>query len=157
MENIAQFIERHEAYRKDLYDDETGEKYEKGKPVEGNLTIGIGWNVEAGCPHDLAIRILEYFIDKALEDLYIIFGKPYFDNLDEPRRLVLIDMMFNMGKNRFNGFKNTIAAIKSGQFGLAADEMMDSLWYDQVKTRAKELVQIMREGRFLTTEELNSL
>ena len=37
------------------------------------------------------------------------------------------------------------AGVDSQDWGRAADEMVDSRWYNQVTTRAERLVQRMRE------------
>ena len=68
----------------------------------------------------------------------------FFDELDEQRQFVLINMCFNMGINRLKGFKKMIQAIKKRQFSLAAEEMLSSCWAAQVKNRAKKLALLMK-------------
>ncbi len=58
----------------------------------------------------------------------------------EPVRLVLLDMAFNMGVASLLGFKKTIAALREGDWVTASCEMIDSLWYREVKSRAAEHV-----------------
>ena len=147
MENILEFIGRHEGFRSKPY-----------RCTAGKLTIGFGRNLDdVGITKEEAEYLLLKDIEKAEKGLYEIFNRSFFKSLPGERRHVLIDMMFNLGQTRFSKFKNMIEAVKNMQFGLAADEMEDSQWYNQVGNRAKELVRIMREGRFLTTEEINSL
>ena len=146
-EDIAEFVERHEEYRQFPY-----------RCSANKLTIGIGRNIEdVGISREEALFLLFQDIDQCKQDLNSIFGRDFFESLDEPRQFVLIDMRFNLGRSDFRDFKKTIKAIKNRQFDIAADEMIDSLWYGQVKKRSKELVRIMREGRFLTKEELAEL
>jgi hypothetical protein len=57
--------------------------------------------------------------------------------------LVVVDMMF-MGEAAFAGFKNMIAALKNLDYNTAADEMVNSNWYEQVKNRGVEDVALMR-------------
>jgi lysozyme len=49
-------------------------------------------------------------------------------------------MMFNLGYSRMSKFKNFRSAIENRNWLKAADEMVDSKWYDQVTNRAKRLV-----------------
>ncbi len=68
-----------------------------------------------------------------------------FDQLPEDKQLVVADMVFNMGAQKFSQFKNTIAAIEDNDWDTAADEMQDSKWYTQVGDRGKQLVDEMRQ------------
>ena len=52
--------------------------------------------------------------------------------------------MFNMGRPRLSKFANMKAAVDEGDWNRAADEMMDSRWYNQVTNRAERLVERMR-------------
>lgn len=57
---------------------------------------------------------------------------------------VLVNMAFNLGRNRLSQFKKFLKAVNEGKYDKAADEMVDSKWYRQVKRRGEELVEIMR-------------
>ena len=70
-----------------------------------------------------------------------------FDDLDPVRQMVLVDMAFNLGRHRFAGFKRMRAAVIAARFEEAADEMVDSLWFRQVKSRAVRNVAAMRSGK----------
>lgn len=59
---------------------------------------------------------------------------------------VLVNMTFNLGRPRLSKFKNMIKAVEAHEWPQAADEMMDSRWYRQVKGRAEELVEMMRNA-----------
>src|SRR6185503_16793342 len=69
-----------------------------------------------------------------------------FDRLAEARKIVVIDMVFNLGAAGFGQFHDTIHAIKTGHFAQAADHMLQSLWARQVGHRATEDAAIMRSG-----------
>ena len=70
----------------------------------------------------------------------------YEDWIDFPDevQLILANMMFNMGRPRLSQFKNMKAAVDERDWDRAADEMIDSKWYQQVTNRADRLVQRMR-------------
>ena len=122
-------------------------------------TIGVGWNMDANplpapiqsyldehgeITEEMIDSLLELSIDVATKDCFKLF--PDFNGFSENRRMALTDISFQLGYKRLHGFVNTIAAINTGRWDDAANEMMDSAWYRQVPNRAKEIVGLIREG-----------
>jgi GH24 family phage-related lysozyme (muramidase) len=75
--------------------------------------------------------------------------------INEARRIVLTDMLFNLGSGRFLGFRNMIRAVRSGNWGVAAGEAMNSKWSRQVgdgegkkADRAERIAYMLRKGEF---------
>ncbi len=135
MQNLIQSIKNHEGKRNTAYQD----------PL-GIWTIGYGHNLEARPLSDAVIEhILAEDIETALRDVRSIV--PAFDDLDDTRREVLVEMVFNLGKTRFSGFKRMLAAMYKKDFDIAADEMLNSVWHRQVGKRAEVLAQRMRLGK----------
>lgn len=64
-------------------------------------------------------------------------------NCSEVRKAVLADMTYNLGIDGFRKFVRTRQYIRLGKFEKAAMEMTDSLWAEQVKTRAVRLIEMM--------------
>ena len=64
----------------------------------------------------------------------------------EPVKKALVDMAFNLGLTKLNKFVDMKAALKRNDYRTAADEMVDSLWYDQVKSRGPRTVKLMRSA-----------
>lgn len=116
---------------------------------EGYITIGVGRlidkRLDGGISHDEAMFLLDNDIQEVIKDCHNNFG--WFSHLDDERKIVIINMVFNMGINRFKGFKKTIGYISNGEYSMAAEEMLDSKWADQVGKRAIELSHIMRDGK----------
>ena len=109
------------------------------------LTIGYGRNLDSvGISVKEAKMMLANDIDKAVNALYNIFGVQLFCSLSNNRQVVLIDMMFNLGRTRFNKFKKMIRAIKAGDFKQAARELLDSRYATQVPRRAHTNADLMR-------------
>jgi lysozyme len=109
----------------------------------GKLTIGVGRNLDDnGISKQEALFLLQNDIGVAEKSCRQAFD--FFDELDEQRQFVLIDMCFNMGINRLKGFKKMIQAIKKKQFNIASEEMLSSCWARQVKTRAEKLALLMK-------------
>lgn len=112
----------------------------------GKLTIGIGYNLtDRGLSDDWVTAQynadVTYFYNQLSE---LSFWK----KLNPDRQIVLLDMAF-MGWKKFLGFKKMLAALEIGDYNKAADEMLNSLWADQVKGRAVDLANAMRTGIYL--------
>lgn len=114
------------------------------RDTTGHLTIGIGWNLDAGITLEQARYILSGHIDKALKDCQD--SLPWFQRLDAARQLVIVNMAFNMGLYALRGFVNTLGHVARGEYEQAADRMLRSLWARQVGQRARDLSRIMRTG-----------
>jgi lysozyme len=112
----------------------------------GKITIGIGRNLD---DRGLSEDEIDYLFanDQKIVNQEIHRMFPWYEGLDDVRKLVVFDMVFNMGSRRFSGFVRTIAALKHGDYQEAADEMTDSRWYRQTGRRSKVLVEAMRTGK----------
>ena len=119
----------------------------------GFPTFGIGHLVietdpEDGLPVDTAVtslRVVEAFEDDVqsvisdCEKLYV-----QFEHLPEEVQLIIANMMFNMGRTRLSKFRGMKRGVDARDWNAAADEMVDSNWYNQVTNRANRLVERMR-------------
>tara|TARA_R100000963_G_C4572651_1_gene56896 strand:+ start:92 stop:532 length:441 start_codon:yes stop_codon:yes gene_type:complete len=116
-------------------------------------TLGVGHLItqkdpEHGQPVATEVseaRVIEAFdldIQHVLDDCDNLFND--FNSLPEAAQLVVANMMFNLGLPRFSKFKKMIRAIELGDWQSAADEMIDSKWYQQVTARARRLEAVMR-------------
>jgi lysozyme len=121
-----------------------GLKLRPYKCSAGKLTIGIGRNLEdRGITKEEAIYLAKNDIQGVEQALAL---NHWYATLDPIRQKVIIDMAFNMGINGLLKFKKMILAIERRDFVKAADEMLDSLWAEQVGVRAKRLAEMMRNG-----------
>jgi lysozyme len=116
--------------------------------TRGRLTIGVGRNLsDAGLTEYEATYLLDNDIDRTIRGLAVRYPT-WFPQLDPVRQAVLVNMAFNLGLAGVAGFMRMIAAVATGQYGQASDEMMDSAWARQVGARAGELSAQMRTGRW---------
>jgi len=76
----------------------------------------------------------------------LLRAHPCVEKLDAVRQLILIDMAFNLGVPRLCKFKKMWAAVHEEKFDVAAKEMLDSRWANQVKSRATKLANAMHNG-----------
>lgn len=113
----------------------------------GKTTIGIGRNLDdVGISGEEAADMLDHDIARVEKEIEEWF--PWAETLNDARQAVLMNMAFNMGIRGLSGFVQTLDAIESGRYGLAAEHMMASKWARQVGTRAMELAEQMRTGRW---------
>lgn len=112
----------------------------------GKLTIGIGWNLDAGITERAALLVFRDQIKTITDALTVKF--PWFGDLNEARRAALISMAFQMGLAGLYGFRQTLAYVEAGQYEAAAAGMLASKWARQTPRRARETAYMMRYGRF---------
>ena len=112
----------------------------------GHLTIGYGHNLENGITLEMAEFILKRDLETAERSVKDAF--PWWWKLGDARQFVLVDMAFNMGLAGLKGFKKMLAAIESGDFDKAAEEMLDSKYGRQVVHRARLNAEIMKTGEW---------
>jgi GH24 family phage-related lysozyme (muramidase) len=116
-------------------------------------TVGCGHLIlkddpEYGCEVGTAItqeRSDELFkkdIQVTLDDCKKIY--PDWDDMVEEVKLVCANMCFQLGYNRYSGFKKTIQHIKDKNYSEAAEEMQRSKWYTQTQNRANRLIERMK-------------
>jgi len=107
--------------------------------------LQVSYNIKKdGIPEDIAYKLLDINLRNAEAEL--IDNCRFWRDLDFVRRQVLIDMCFNMGWPTLSNFKKMFAALKDGDYEEAANQMIDSKWYRDVKKRAEYLVESMRTG-----------
>jgi len=111
----------------------------------GKVTIGVGRNLD---DKGLRPREIEFLLDNDVDEVMdeIAVELPWFESLSQARQLVVADMVFNLGMPRFLEFKATIRAIRSGNYSIAAEQMLQSKWARQIGQRAKTLAGMMRAG-----------
>ncbi len=141
-----------EQLREEIAEDE-GCKFEIYLDHLGLPTFGIGALVkendpEQGQPVGTPVdeeRVRQRFnldIAVTIDDCKVLYDD--FDDLPEECQHIIANMMFNMGRPRLSMFKGMKAGVDARDWNRAADEMVDSRWYDQVTNRAKRLVARMR-------------
>lgn len=142
------FIEK---LRKELEVDE-GVMYSVYLDHLGLKTCGIGhlclegdpeysWPPGAPVSEERVAELFEKDINAALVDCRWTVDD--FDQLPEEVQLICCNMMFNLGRPRFSGFKKFIAAVHVQDWKTAAKEMADSKWHRQVQNRSGRLITRM--------------
>jgi lysozyme len=144
-------LKRHEGFRQRVY-----------KCTAGYDTVGFGYNLSANplalTPYEIKqfyqtginVNIAAFLLLRHVEQIENALTKQFawFEGLNEARRGVLINMAFNLGLVGLFGFKNTLRMIQAGDFEGAANGMLQSKWAKQVKGRAIELSNQMKNGTY---------
>lgn len=140
--NIGRLIDTLERHEGSVMEDGRHMPY---KDTTGHLTIGYGRNItDRGISEGEA----RYMLWSDIQDTINGLRKDYwwFDELDDIRQEVVINMAFNLGLAGFAKFRNTIGYISDGNYRQAASNMLQSRWASQVGYRATELSRMMETG-----------
>lgn len=139
-----------EEYRPRVYDDANPNKHINLRLLfQGNATIGIGFNIAAGCSLELARHIVKFH---AFEIWAALNRWPQTRPLMSPlhmsaaRRLVLVSMGVNMGTYGLSVWQQTFALMREKNWEQAAQHIERSLAAKQAPVRYELLARMMREG-----------
>ena len=141
MADVKAMVKRHEGSRNKPYKDSLG-----------LWTVGVGHLIGDG--RTLPPEMNRTFSDKEVDDLFeedfakhvkIAEKTPGYDLANPTGKAAMIDLAFNMGQ-WWTKWKNTAAALKSGDFTAASQGLQDSAWYKQVGKRAQEIVSMVSQG-----------
>lgn len=138
--------------KQELAEDE-GCKYEIYLDHLGLPTVGIGhliteddpearMNVGTPVSEERVNMLFRRDIAVTVEDCHRLYDD--FKDLPEEAQLIIANMMFNLGYPRLSKFVGMKSCVDKRDFNGAAEEMIDSKWFDQVPNRAKRLVARMR-------------
>tara|TARA_R100000781_G_C4071868_1_gene124740 strand:+ start:570 stop:995 length:426 start_codon:yes stop_codon:yes gene_type:complete len=127
LQDIVEDIKKHEGFRSKVYE-----------CTEGYDTIGYGFAIkDLTMDEDVATLILMKKLHTLLQRITVAF--PWFKDIDETAKKVVINMCYQLGIRGFSKFKKTIYYLETEQYEEASIEMLDSLWAKQTPNRAKEL------------------
>lgn len=111
----------------------------RGKPytekVSGNLTVGYGTDLVASpLTGEEGLFLLHFRMERKWAELTM--RRPWLVELPDAAKIVLIDMAYQMGVSGLLKFKRMFGALQQGDFGLAAEELLDSRYAKQTPRRA---------------------
>lgn len=131
---LKHLLVRHEEYKQYPYTDTTG-----------HLTVGIGRNLSArGISTTEAFYLLDDDILYFTSKLNVVL--PFFNDLDETRKIALIDMCFNLGVQGLLEFVNFLHALEAKDYKTASQELLNSKAATQCPNRYHDLANIILTG-----------
>tara|TARA_B110000238_G_C16119555_1_gene436480 strand:- start:535 stop:948 length:414 start_codon:yes stop_codon:yes gene_type:complete len=136
---IIEMLRKHEGVEKYAY-----------KCTADKVTIGVGRNIDKSSSMGLSDDEIDYLLSNDIKRVSaeLIRAFPWYSELDEVRKDAMIDMCFNMGLPRLSKFKNSLAAMKNGDYDIAALEFLDSNWAKQVGSRSITITDMIRSGEY---------
>jgi lysozyme len=142
---------------------------DEGKKLKAYLdtkkipTVGIGFNVRANdttpiigrkisragqvITEEECYKLYEWSIGHVAINPLLKNVPTIFNSLDDVRKRALINLCFNMGIGTLLDFKNTLGELREGDYEGAANNLIKSAWYRQVKTRGPRVVYMIRTGK----------
>ncbi len=153
---LTNLLHKEEGYRQFPYLD-----------TKGKLTVGIGMNLDSGkySKEDVArYKSVGISLQEALSELsqevhfldIQLAKNGVYNQLDDVRKAVLVDMVYNMGLMKVYGFSNMWKALHDKEYVQAANEMLwndkaktiKTQYYKDVKKRAENLARMMQTGEW---------
>lgn len=151
---LINLLQKEEGYRQFPYLD-TKEK----------LTVGIGMNLDSGkySQEDVARYksegiSLQEALSELSQDVHFLdiqlAKNAIYNQLDDIRKAVLVDMSYNMGIMKVYGFSNMWKSLYDKNYLQAANEILwnndaktiKTAYYEDVKERAENLARMMQTG-----------
>ena len=127
LQEIVDDIKKHEGFEPKVYE-----------CTEGYETIGYGFAIkDLVIDKDVADLILMKKLHTLLQRILIAF--PWFKDIDDRAKSVVINMCYQLGIRGFSKFKKTIYYLETEQYEEASMECLDSLWAKQTPGRAKDI------------------
>lgn len=119
------------------------------KDQYGNWTIGVG-HLLVNPPAPGAIWSLDTVYSILDEDILIAYNNikdhDFYKTLDtDSRRRALINMSFNLG-HKLLEFHQFLGYLEKQQWGLAAQDLIGTLWHKQLPARSNRIIGVIRNG-----------
>ena len=134
---LKSMIKQHEGNRLQVY-----------KDTLGLDTIGYGHLVKPGEDYSAGItqQQADELFDKDFDHHYQAATKTPGWSLASPKqRRAMVDLTYNMGPSWHKKFPKFSAAAAKGDWREAANQLRDSRWYKQVKSRGQTITRMIGE------------
>ncbi|WQW99753.1 lysozyme [Helicobacter pylori] len=108
-------------------------------------TIGYGYNLSVYSYEGKRITKAYGLLTDILKENYkALLSYGWYKNLDAMRRMVILDLSYNLGLNGLLKFKQFIKAIEDKNYALAVERLQKSPYFNQVKKRASRNMEILK-------------
>lgn len=131
---LRQLLVKHEGYKQFPYKDSVGK-----------ITIGIGRNLsdralETTIIDEMFENDIDYFFKFLSDKLY------WFNQLNDNRKIAIIDMCFNLGTIKFLTFKKMFLCLECHDWEGAYNQIISSDYAKEVGKRAQDIANIILKG-----------
>lgn len=115
--------------------------------TSGKLTIGYGFNLDAGMKERYASWLLMQEIQESELDLINLFGRLTWDTFNEVRQNAFINMRYQLGPGGFRTFEKMIDAARRHHWGIVQSEALESKWAEvDSPSRAQRIAFELGDG-----------
>lgn len=111
------------------------------KDTQGHMTIGYGWNLDAGISKSAASALLTTQLtelDTALS------GYPWYSPANDVRKSVFLDIAYSAGLSGLLHFPHMLSAAATGDWEVAASQC--AVTNPELKGRYDRLAELLRTG-----------
>ncbi|WP_341783770.1 glycoside hydrolase family protein [Helicobacter pylori] len=110
-------------------------------------TIGYSYNLSVYSYEGKRItKAYGLLTDILKENHKALLSYGWYKNLDAMRRMVILDLSYNLGLSGLLKFKQFIKAIEDKNYALAVERLQKSPYFNQVKKRASRNMEILKLG-----------
>ena len=112
----------------------------------GFWTIGWGFLIDERKGGEIPVHIAEEWLTYMVTQKWnaLVLKHEWVNDLPDNVQKALGNMVYQMGVSGVSNFKRMMAALKAGDWLLAALEANDSKWAKQTPNRAKRVTDLMR-------------
>ncbi|GAA6984130.1 hypothetical protein ID0086_04190 [Helicobacter pylori] len=115
----------------------------------GHLTIGYGYNLSVYSYESKRItkpQVYGLLTDILKENHKALLSYGWYKNLDAMRRMVILDLSYNLGLSGLFKFKQFIKTIEDKNYTLAVERLQKSPYFNQVRKRASRNMEVLKLG-----------
>ena len=140
MDRLKDSVKQHEGYRNKVYLDTLG----KRTVGVGHLCVEDFWEDDKEYEEEFLMEILEKDLSEAIKGANDLMAEHDCMDINEKAHEILIEMVFQLGKNGVSKFRKMWDALSEKNYIGASYEMLDSRWSKQTPNRAKSMAKIMK-------------
>jgi lysozyme len=144
----TKLIRENEGLRLFCYDCGTGKPVVSGSKIKGHVTVGYGRALDVkGISKVEADYLFLNDLAGAEEAARVYLGESLWQELNDIRRVVILDLAHNLGPTGLGGFVRMRDALACSAWDAAAEELLDSLYAKQAPARAVRNAEMLRLGK----------
>ena len=140
LERLMESVKKHEGYRNKVYLDTLG----KRTVGVGHLCVEDFWEDDKEYEENFLMQILADDLQNAIKGARELKEEHSCTDIDEIAQEILVEMVFQLGKNGVSKFRNMWKALSEKNYIGASYEMLDSKWAKQTPNRAKSMADQMK-------------
>ena len=141
MDRLKDSVKQHEGYRNKVYLDTLG----KRTVGVGHLCVEDFWEDDKEYDEKFLLEILEKDLSEAIKGANDLMAEHDCMDINEKAHEILIEMVFQLGKNGVSKFRKMWEALAEKNYIGASYEMLDSRWAKQTPNRANGMAKTMKE------------